>query len=64
VLGIEGQHWSARLLFPGELAPGQTCQAVAQLLVADALTHFPIGAKFTLWHGGVVGSGRVLSVAA
>jgi hypothetical protein len=64
VLGIGGEHWSARLLFSGEPSPGEAFQASVQLLMPEALQYFPVGAEFTVWEGGTKGVGRVLSMAA
>jgi len=64
VLGINDEHWSARLTFPGNPSPGDAFQASVQLLVPDAAQYFPVGANFTVWEGGTKGTGRVVSVAA
>ena len=64
VLGVGGEHWSVRLRFPGELPLGQASRVQADFLFPEAFEHFPAGTQFTVWHGGVVGSGRVLAVAA
>mgnify|MGYP003397847056 CR=1 len=64
VLGIGGEHWSARLLFQHEITPGEKCHAQVEFLFPEATEHFPAGAEFTVWHGGVVGGGRVITVAA
>lgn len=63
VLGINDEHWSARLQFPGNPAPGDVFQAQVQLLVPEARPHFPAGAEFTVWEGGAKGLGRVLAAA-
>ena len=64
VFGIGGEHWSARLQFSGNPAPGETFEAGVQFLVAEAVQHFPVGAHFTVWENGNKGEGRVLRVAA
>lgn len=64
VLGINGEHWSARLGFLGSLSPGGSFQASVQLLVPEALSQFPVGAAFTVWEGGTRAIGRVVSHAA
>jgi len=64
VLTVAGEHWSARLYFAGELVPGETARVTAQMLFPEAEVHFRKGTEFTVWQGRVVGSGRVLSVAA
>lgn len=64
VLGINNHHWSARLTFPGSPAPGDIFLATVQLLVPDALQHFPLRAEFMVWEGGTKGTGRVVEVAA
>jgi hypothetical protein len=61
VLGVNGVHWSARLLFSGSHAPGETFRAQVQLLVPEAAGYFPIGAQFSIWEGGTKGVGCVLS---
>ena len=64
VLGINNEHWSARLTFAGQPAPGETFYAGVQLLVPEsALPYFSLGAEFTVWEGGTKGSGRVVSLA-
>ena len=65
VLGINGEHWSARLTFSGQPAPGQSFTAGVTLLRPDiALEFFFPGAEFTVWEGGTKGTGRVVEVAA
>lgn len=65
VLGINNEHWSARLTFSGQPAPGETFAAAVQLLMSEtALPFFPLGAELTVWEGGTKGTGRVTSVAA
>ena len=64
ILGIGNEHWSARLTFADSPGPGDTFHATVQLLVPDALKHFPVGSNFTVWENGNKGTGRVLSVAA
>lgn len=64
VLGIGGEHWSARLAFSGMPSPGEVFRASVQLLMPEALQYFPVGAEFTVWEGGTKGVGRVLSIAA
>ena len=65
VLGINDEHWSARLSFSGEPSPGETFVADIQLLYPDkALQFFAVGAEFTVWEGGTKGTGRVVSGAA
>ena len=64
VLGVDGEHWSARLHFHGKLEPGKKSRATVEFLFPQALEHFPAGAEFTVWHGGIVGCGRVVLVAA
>ncbi len=63
VLGINNEHWSARLLFDSVPAPGDTFRATVQLLVPEAKQHFPLGAEFTVWEGGTKGVGHVLPSA-
>lgn len=63
ILGINAEHWSARLRFTGNPGPGDTFAATMQLLVPEAGEYFPVGAEFTVWEGGTKGIGRVLSVA-
>lgn len=63
VLGIDGEHWSARLLFDGAPRPGESFRATVQLLVQEAKQHFPAGAEFTVWEGGNKGVGHVLPYA-
>lgn len=62
VLGIGQEHWSARLKFLGTPSPGEAFVASVQLLVPEALQHFPVGAEFTVWEGGTKGVGHVLLV--
>ena len=64
VLGINDEHWSARLLFSGTHSPGETFPVTVQLLLPEAIQYFPIGAEFTVWEGGTKATGRVLSAAA
>ena len=65
VLGINHEHWSARLAFSGEPAPGQSFVAQVQLLRPDvALPFFRIGAQFTVWEGDIKGVGQVVALAA
>lgn len=64
VLGVDNEHWSARLVFLATPSPGEVFQASVQLLVPEALGHFPVGAEFTVWEGGTKGVGRVLSIAS
>ena len=61
VLGIDGQYWSARLLLSGTHAPGEIFRAQVQLLFPEAIEHFPMGAKFSIWEGRAKGEGCVLS---
>jgi hypothetical protein len=64
VLGINNEHWSARLTFTGRPLPGDTFHAGVQLLVPEAaLPYFTVGAEFTVWEAGTKGTGRVVSVA-
>lgn len=63
VLGINNEHWSARLLFDAVPAPGDSFQATVQLLIPEAKQHFPVGAEFTVWEGGTKGVGHVLPCA-
>jgi hypothetical protein len=64
VLGINNEHWSARLLFSGNPLPGETFPATVQLLMPEAVQYFPVGAEFTVWEGDTKATGRVLSGAA
>ena len=65
VLGINDEHWSARLAFSADPSPGETFCAGVQLLYPDrALQFFTAGAEFTVWEGGTRGTGRVVSTAA
>jgi hypothetical protein len=62
VLCVNDQHWSARLSFAGRPGPGETFVAEVELLMpAEAIRLFPAGAEFTVWEGGIKGTGRVLS---
>ena len=64
MLGINGEHWSARLTFAGQPAPGETFHSGVQLLVPEvALSYFAVGVEFTVWEGGTKGTGRVVSLA-
>jgi hypothetical protein len=63
VLGVNGEHWSARLLFSGSPLPGEKFGASVQLLVPEAYAHFPVGTEFSVWEGRELGVGRVLSVS-
>jgi hypothetical protein len=65
VLGMNGEHWSARLTFSGQPGPGQSFTAGVTLLRPDvALEFFILGAEFTVWEGCTKGTGRVVAVAA
>ena len=64
VIGINSEHWSARLLFSGNPLPGETFPATMQLLMPEAAQYFPVGAEFTVWESGTKATGRVLSGAA
>lgn len=64
VLGVNKEYWSARLLFSGSPSPGESFEAIVELLVPEARNHFPVGTEFTVWEGGTKGVGRVLSVEA
>jgi hypothetical protein len=65
VLGVGGDSdWSARLLFTGSPAPGDTFEADVQMLVPEAYEHFAKGVEFTVWESGTKGVGRVLTDAA
>jgi hypothetical protein len=62
VLRVGGGNWSARLTFVGQPAPGDTFTADIEFLTPrEALCHFPVGAKFEVWEGGVKASGVVTS---
>lgn len=63
VLGINNEHWSARLIFDAAPAPGDSFRARIQLLVPKAKQHFQVGAEFTVWEGGTKGVGCVLPTA-
>ena len=64
VLGINNEHWSARLAFSGQPAPGQSFTAQVHLLRPDlALSFFQVGAEFTIWEGGTKGAGQVVALA-
>lgn len=63
ILCIDRRRWSARLTFTGSPSPGDTFRTGVQLLMPDALAHFPAGADFTLWANGSEGTGRVVSIA-
>lgn len=63
VLGMNNEHWSARLLFDATPAPGDSFRATIQLLVPEARQHFRVGAEFTVWEGGTKGVGHVLPSA-
>ena len=46
ILGINNEHWSARLTFAGQPLPGDTFRAGVQLLFPEkALQYFAIGAE-------------------
>ncbi len=65
ILGVNDEHWSARLSFSGQPSPGHAFVAGVELLYPDrALEFFPIGAEFTVWEGGTKGTGRVVPGAA
>ena len=64
VLGINNEHWSARLFFVGNPLPRETFLATAQLLMPEAAQYFPVGVEFTVWEGGTKATGRVLSGVA
>ncbi|MBB6368856.1 hypothetical protein FHR56_004037 [Xanthomonas sacchari] len=64
ILCIDQQPWSARLTFSGRPSPGDTFRAAVQLLMPDAIAHFPAGADFTLWANGNAGTGHVVSSTA
>jgi len=64
VLGINNEHWSARLTFSDQPEPGSTFRAGVQLLLPkEALSLFPVGAEFTVWEDGTKGTGRVVALA-
>lgn len=63
VLGINDEHWSARMLFQGAPGPGDMFRAKVELLVPEAKQYFPTGVEFTVWDGGTKGLGRVLPSA-
>lgn len=63
VLGVNNEHWSARLLFDAVPAPGDSFQATVQLLIPEAKQHFPVGAEFTVWESGTKGVSHVLPFA-
>lgn len=63
VLGINNEHLSARLLFDEAPAPGDSFRATVQLLVPEAIHHFPVGAEFTVWESGAKGAVHVLPSA-
>lgn len=64
VLGINNEHWSARLTFSGEPTPGESLVSQVQLLLPElALQYFTVGADFTVWEGGTKGVGKVISAA-
>lgn len=65
VLGVGSANFSVRFFVPLEsgFSPSQTQQFGVQFLVPEAaLPHFPVGAKFSVWEGRVIGNGRVLEV--
>lgn len=65
VLGISHEHFSARFEVPEEstFEPGRTLDLGIQFLFPEmALPKFPVGARFTLWEGRVIGTGEVTSV--
>jgi hypothetical protein len=64
VLGVSGEHWSARLTFQDCPCPGDVFEARVQLLIPEASTNFPVGAAFTIWENGTKGTGRVVSLVA
>ena len=64
VLGVGKENWSARIKFSGTPLPGEIFHASVQLLIPEALQHFPVGAEFTVWEGGTKGVGHVLSLQA
>lgn len=63
ILGINNEHWSARLTYTDNPSPGDTFQAIVQLLIPDAVQYFLAGADFTIWENGNKGTGRVVSIA-
>jgi hypothetical protein len=65
VLGVDDKHFSVRWFVPvAGLDPGGSSGTLGvQFLNPEAaLPHFPVGAKFSVWEGRVIGSGRVLEV--
>jgi hypothetical protein len=61
VLGINGDHWSARLTFEGEPAPGDAFRAQVALLHPDqALRFFQVGSEFMVSDGGTKATGLVV----
>jgi hypothetical protein len=66
VLAQSNKYHSARIVVPFAMAPGGPpveCE-VAFLDPGYALQHFPKGATFEFWEGGVKGHGRVIEVHA
>lgn len=67
VFGVSDEHFSVRFEVPKEttFAPGSTLDLGIQFLFPEmALPKFPVGARFILWEGRLIGSGEVTSVIA
>lgn len=63
----ERESFSMRFVVPQdtEFRPGQTLTVGVQFLYPQAaLPRFPIGSKFKVWEGGVIGHGRVVAIRA
>jgi len=67
VLGIGGEHFSARFEIPAglTLSPGESLEAGIQFLFPEmALPMFSVGATFTIWEGRDIGTGTVTRVVS
>ena len=66
ILGIGTENFSFRWFIPREensFMPGETRRLGIQFLVPDeALSYFPVGTRFTIWEGHIIGKGVVLKV--
>lgn len=62
ILGVDGQSFSCRFELPPDsnLKPGRVIEVGIQFLVPkDALPHFPVRTKFTVWAEREAGIGIV-----
>ena len=64
ILRVHDEGWSARLIFSGQPAPGQSFLSEVQLLAPElALPFFSVGAEFAVWEGSPKGVGQVVALA-